>query len=225
MEIEELRQAQKSEKNQTTRMTIKLRTTTNISDKDKAHTAQPNQPQGVINCISGGFTEGGASSSAHKYTYQTMLAVGSTINNHQTLPTFPKMTFQLSDFNSTELNLDNPVVIFIQMGDLIVQKVLLDPGSSADVLFYSTFQKMKLSDNILQLSTRDLVGFLGERVPVLGSVWLQTTLGESPLTKTLDVQCLVVDCFSPYNFILGRSVLNKFCAIISTIHLCVKFDV
>ncbi|XP_016178636.1 uncharacterized protein LOC107621113 [Arachis ipaensis] len=118
-------------------------------DKDIAYTAQPNQPRGVINCISGGFTGGGASSSACKFTYRAMLAVESTNNNHQTLPIFPEMTFQQSDFNSTELNLDDPVVISIQLGDLIVQKVLLDPGSSADVLFYSTFKKMKLSDNIL----------------------------------------------------------------------------
>ncbi|XP_072061946.1 uncharacterized protein [Arachis hypogaea] len=82
---------------------------------------------------------------------------------------------------------------------------------------------MKLSSNILQPSTGDLVGFSGERVPVMGSVWLQTTLGEFSSSKTLDIQYLVVDCFSPYNLILGQPFLNKFGAILSTIHLCVKF--
>ncbi|XP_072076551.1 uncharacterized protein [Arachis hypogaea] len=112
-----------------------------------------------------------------------------------------------------------------ELGDLLVKKVLLDPGSSADVLFYSTFQKMKLSDNVLQTAGGDLVGFSGERVPILGSVWLQTTLGEQPFSKTNDIQYLVVDCFSPYNLILGRPFLNKFGAIVSTVHLCVKFPV
>ncbi|XP_072076839.1 uncharacterized protein [Arachis hypogaea] len=111
----------------------------------------------------------------------------------------------------------------LQLGDLLVKKVLLDPGSSADVLFYSTFQKMKLSNNILQSTGGDLVGFSGERVLIIGSVWLQTTLGEHPLSKTCDIQYLVVDCFSPYNIILGRPFLNKFGAIVSTVHLCVKF--
>ncbi|XP_072071800.1 uncharacterized protein [Arachis hypogaea] len=82
---------------------------------------------------------------------------------------------------------------------------------------------MKLSDNILQPSGGDLVGFSGERVPVLGLVWLQTTLGEYPLSKISDIQYLVVDCFSPYNLILDRPFLNKFGVIVSTIHLCVKF--
>ncbi|XP_072065339.1 uncharacterized protein [Arachis hypogaea] len=74
------------------------------------------------------------------------------------------MTFQTSDFNNNITNLDDPVVISLQLGDLLVKMVLLDPGSSTDVLFYSTFQKMKLSNNILQPSTGDLFGFSGERV-------------------------------------------------------------
>ncbi|XP_072088602.1 uncharacterized protein [Arachis hypogaea] len=94
------------------------------------------------------------------------------------------------DYNSSIQNLDDPVVITLQLGDLLVKKVLLDPGSSADVLFYSTFQKMKLSNNILQSTEGDLVGFSGKRVPIIGSVWLQTTLGENPLSKTCDIQYL-----------------------------------
>ncbi|XP_072080867.1 uncharacterized protein [Arachis hypogaea] len=135
----------------------------------------------------------------------------------------PEVTFTHADFNSSIQNLDDPVVVTLQLGDLLVKKVLLDPGSSADVLFYSTFQKMKLSNNMLQSTGGDLVGFSGERVPILGSVWLQTTLGEHPLSKTYDIQYLVVDCFSPYNLILGRPFLNKFGTIVSTVHLCVKF--
>ncbi|XP_072066796.1 uncharacterized protein [Arachis hypogaea] len=135
------------------------------------------------------------------------------------------MTFTQADFKSNIQNLDDSVVITIQLGDLLVKKVLLDPGSSADVLFYSTFQKMKLSDNNLQPTGGDLVGFSGERVPILGLVWLRITLGEYPLSKTYDIQYLVVDCFSPYNLILGRPFLNKFGAIVSTVHLCVKFSV
>ncbi|XP_057756124.1 uncharacterized protein LOC130975331 [Arachis stenosperma] len=134
------------------------------------------------------------------------------------------MTFTHANFDCNVQNLDDLVVITLQLGDLLVRKVLLDPRSSADVLFYSTFQKMNLSDNILQPTGGDLVGFSGEQVPILGSIWLQTTLGEHPLSKTCDIQYLVVDCFSPYNLILSRHFLNKFSAIVSTVHLCVKFS-
>ncbi|XP_072084746.1 uncharacterized protein [Arachis hypogaea] len=197
--------------------------TTGPSSKEKDKT--PAHPRGVINCISGGYAGGGHTSSARKRTYRAMLAVENNPHNPPPMQEVPELTFEHADLNSTYTNYDDPVVISIQLGDLIVRKVLLDPGSSADILFFTTFQKMKLSTNILQPYSGELVGFSGERVPVMGSVWLQTTLGEQPLSKTQDVQYLVVDCFSPYNVILGRPFLNKFTAIVSTFHLCVKFPV
>ncbi|XP_072090577.1 uncharacterized protein [Arachis hypogaea] len=154
-----------------------------------------------------------------------MLAITDAPSHPRPPTNISEVTFRPTDFNGAEANLDDPVVISIQLGDLIVKKVLLDPGSSADVLFFTTFEKMKLSNNILQPYMGDLVGFSGERVPVLGSVWLQTTFGEQPLHNTQDIQYLVVDCFSPYNVILGRPFLNKFAAIVFTVHLCVKFPV
>ncbi|XP_015940934.1 uncharacterized protein LOC107466471 [Arachis duranensis] len=194
---------------------------TSSKDKEKV----PAQPRGIINCISGGYAGGGHTSSARKCTYRAMMALGDTTNNPQLAQKIPEMTFFLTDFSCNDANLDDPVVISIQLGDLIVRKVLLDPGSNADVLFFATFEKIKLSTNILQPSVGDLVGFSGEWVPVMGSVWLQTTLGEQPLSRTQDIQYIVVDCFSPYNLILGRPFLNRFAVIVSTVHLCVKFPV
>ncbi|XP_057746232.1 uncharacterized protein LOC130965490 [Arachis stenosperma] len=191
--------------------------------KDKAHSSQYEKPRGIINCISGGYASGGSSNSARKRSFRALCSVNSPQQEVEMTNTQPQVTFTHADFDSSIQNLDDPVVITLQLGDLLVRKVLLDPGSSTDVLFYSTFQKMKLSDNMLQSTGGDLVGFSGERVPILGSVWLQTTLGEHPLSKTYDIQYLVVDCFSPYDLILGRPFLNKFGAIVSTVHLCVKF--
>ncbi|XP_072074044.1 uncharacterized protein [Arachis hypogaea] len=141
------------------------------NEKDKAHTTPPDQPRGVINCISGGYARGGQMSSTRKRTYRAMLVVENTTNNQEPTLTIPELTFHSSDFNSSDLNLNDPVVIILQLRDLIVRKVLLDSGSSADVLLYSTFGKMKLINNILQQSVGNLVGFSGEQVPVLGSVW------------------------------------------------------
>ncbi|XP_016185917.1 uncharacterized protein LOC107627603 [Arachis ipaensis] len=191
--------------------------------KEKASSSHYERPRGIINCISGGYASGGSSNSARKTSFRTICSVNGPQQDAEMTNQQPEVTFTHADFNSNIQNLDDPVVVTLQLGDLLVRKVLLNPGSSADVLFYSTFQKMKLSDNMLQSTGGDLVGFSGERVPILGSVWLQTTLGEHPLSKTNDIQYLVVDCFIPYNLILGRPFLNKFGAIVSTVHLCVKF--
>ncbi|XP_025625624.1 uncharacterized protein [Arachis hypogaea] len=182
-------------------------------------------PRGIINCTSGGYAGGGETSSARKRSYRGMLAIEGTIPTTKHNTTEPEITFNQDDLASTGPNLDDPVVISIQTGELLVRKVLLDPSSSADVLFYSTFIKMQLFEKAMQPSSGELVGFFEERVPIKGHVWLKTTMGDHPLAKTIDVQYLIVDYPSPYNIILERPALNKFRAVVSTLHLCVKFQV
>ncbi|XP_072054204.1 uncharacterized protein [Arachis hypogaea] len=47
---------------------------------------------------------------------------------------------------------------------------------------------------------------------------------DDSLSKTIDIQYLIVECPSPYNVILGRPALTTFRAVVSTFHLCVKFQ-
>nr|XP_025640917.1 uncharacterized protein LOC112735606 [Arachis hypogaea] len=192
---------------------------------DKKEETTPDPPRGVINHISGGFAGGGETSSARKRSYRTMLAIEGTIQPKKDKEPDVTISFNQSDFKSASPNLDDPVVISIQAGKLLVRKTLLDPGSSADVLFYSTFTKMKLSEKLIQPSSGELIGFSGERVPIMGHIWLKTTMGEIPMSKSIDIQYLIVNCYSPYNIILGRPALNIFRAVVSTLHLCVKFPV
>ncbi|XP_016177679.1 uncharacterized protein LOC107619966 [Arachis ipaensis] len=124
--------------------------------QDRPNNSHPELPTRTINCISGGFAGGGATSSARKRSYQAIFSISADQSQQQPLPTSPQITFQTADHDNSVANLDDPVVISLQLGDLLVKKVLLDPGSSADVLFYSTLQKMKLSNNVIQPSTGDL---------------------------------------------------------------------
>ncbi|XP_072076523.1 uncharacterized protein [Arachis hypogaea] len=154
-----------------------------------------------------------------------MLAIEGTIQPKKDKDPDVTISFNQADFRSASPNLDDPVVISIQVGELLVRKTLLDPSSSADVLFYSTFIKMKLSENLIQPSSGELIGFSGERVPIMGHIWLKTTMGEIPMSKSIDIQYLIVNCYNPYNIIIGRPALNIFRAVVSTLHLCVKFSV
>ncbi|XP_072072043.1 uncharacterized protein [Arachis hypogaea] len=181
-------------------------------------------PKGIINTISGGFTGGGETTSARKRSYRAMLAIEGTTPHSNKDASDLEIIFNQKDICSAAPHADDPVVISIQTGELLVRKVLLDPGSSADVLFYTTFLKMKISEKLIQPSSEELVGFSGERVPIKGYIWLKTMMGNHPLSRTVDIQYLIVDCPSPYNIILGRPALNMFRAVVSTFHLCVKFQ-
>ncbi|XP_016191759.1 uncharacterized protein LOC107632606 [Arachis ipaensis] len=156
-----------------------------------------NPPRRVINCISGGFAGGGCTNSARKRSYRAMTSVTGSTSSQPINPHKSEISFLPKDYKVINHNLDDPVVISSQVGEPLVKKILMDPRSSADVLFYSTFQKMKLSDKALQPSSGKLVGFSSEQVPIRGYIWLQTTLGNYPDCNTIDIQYLVVDCKSP----------------------------
>ncbi|KAL0391518.1 UNVERIFIED_CONTAM: hypothetical protein Slati_4536900 [Sesamum latifolium] len=68
-----------------------------------------------------------------------------------------------------------------------------------------------------------LTGFNGEMIEPLGEVMLPLSLGSLAKRSTKIVKFLVVKAPSGYNIIFGRSSLNLFRAIVSTLHMKLKF--
>nr|XP_023895860.1 uncharacterized protein LOC112007733 [Quercus suber] len=104
-----------------------------------------------------------------------------------------------------------------------MHRVLIDNGSSTDILYYPAFQQMRIDKERLIPTNALLVGFGGTRAFPLGAVMLSVTLGDYPQQFTKDVTFLVVDCSSAYNAIIGRRTLNSWKAVTSTYHLMIKF--
>ena len=99
----------------------------------------------------------------------------------------------------------------------------MDNGSSTDILYYPTFQQMRLGRDQLRPMNSPLVGFRGMKVQPVGTITLPVVVGAYPQQVTKNVNFLVVDCSSSYNAIIGRPTLNSWKAVISTYHLSVKF--
>ncbi|RDX65933.1 Retrovirus-related Pol polyprotein from transposon 17.6, partial [Mucuna pruriens] len=117
------------------------------------------------------------------------------------------------------------MVISIGVAGFKVERVLIDQGSSVNILYKSTIERMQLKDEFMQPCYGNLYGFAGECVPILGTVELETCLGERPVARTLPILYIVVDAPASYNIIVGRPALNRLGAIVSTRHLCMKFPV
>ena len=139
------------------------------------------QPLGKIDMISGGFVDDGESSSAKKAHLRSFRS-GETLEV-QAVSKLPQLDTTIT-FSDTGLEgcqqhpHDDPLVIRAVVANKIVQKVLIDNGSSADIIFASAFNKMGIGREKLEPVNAYLRGFSRDGVFPLGSVQLVLTLGD-----------------------------------------------
>ena len=118
---------------------------------------------------------------------------------------------------------DDALVVNVWVGDYNVHRMLVDNGSSADILYYLAFQQMGINRARLIPTNAPLVVFGGTKVLSVGSITLSVTVSDYPQQITKAITFLVVDYSSAYNGILGRPTLNSWKAETSTYHLMFKF--
>ncbi|RVW46598.1 Transposon Ty3-I Gag-Pol polyprotein [Vitis vinifera] len=106
------------------------------------------------------------------------------------------------------------LILSLEIGDFDVRRILVDPGSSADLVQTSVVGRMGHSLAGLENPGRILSGFNGSSTTSLGDIILPVQAGPF----TLNVQFSVVQELSPFNVILGRAWLHYMKAIPSTYH-------
>ncbi|KAK3035317.1 hypothetical protein RJ639_034025 [Escallonia herrerae] len=133
----------------------------------------------------------------------------------------PVATITFSDDDSKDIKTphDDPLVITIKAGNFDVKRVLIDNGSSAEILFYDAFKKM----NIPTYRLRKMDGFSNHPVAAEGIVALPVAIGTPPTQANFMLDFMVVKVPSAYNAILGRPTLNRLQAVVSTYNLKMKF--
>ena len=145
-------------------------------------TTQHQKPLGEIHVISGGFAEGGESSSARKAHLRSIRSV--EMGKIQAVSKLPQLdttiTFSDSDIEGCQHPQDDPLVVRAIVANTTVHRVLIDNWSSADIIFTSAFDKMGIGREKLEPVNTHLRGFSGEKVVPLGSIQLVLTLGEPP---------------------------------------------
>ncbi|KAK3043551.1 hypothetical protein RJ639_002130 [Escallonia herrerae] len=108
-------------------------------------------------------------------------------------------------------------------GNFDVKRVLIDNGSSAEILFHDAFEKMNIPTDRLRKMEAPLYGFSNHPVAAEGIIALPVAIGTPPAQANLMLDFVVVKVPSAYNAILGRPALNRLQAVVSTYHLKLKF--
>ena len=129
---------------------------------------------GEIHTIAGGFSRGGCTASQRKKYARSVMAV-ETFEDHS--PDVD-ITFTKEDLRDVVPHDNDPIVISLVTAGRKVHRVLVDQGSSADVMFWPTFNKLQLPLDQLRPYGGCLYGFAGDQVEVRGYIELRTTFSD-----------------------------------------------
>ncbi|VFQ98356.1 unnamed protein product [Cuscuta campestris] len=133
------------------------------------------------------------------------------------------IVFTDRDLPPTSEDHNDPLVITMDINGVDVARELVDTGSSVNILYLETFQKLRLCRTQLEPLKTPLSGFTGDTVEAEGTIVLPVELGSGEKTVWKKMRFIVVDIKCVHNAILGRPGINKVGAVISMPHLCMKF--
>ncbi|VFQ93694.1 unnamed protein product, partial [Cuscuta campestris] len=133
------------------------------------------------------------------------------------------IVFTDRDLPPTGEDHNDPLVITMDINGVDVARVLVDTGSSVNILYLETFQKLRLCRTQLEPLKTPLSGFTGDTVEAEESIVLPVELGSGEKTVWKKMRFIVVDIKCVHNAILGRPGINKVGAVISMPHICMKF--
>ena len=103
---------------------------------------------------------------------------------------------------------DDAIVVSMTIANYDVKRILVDNGSSVDILFYDAFSKMNLPVNLLRKTNSLLVGFSEDVISVEGIITLPVTKGQTLRQVIVMLDFPVVKVALAYNAILARPSLN-----------------
>ena len=145
---------------------------------------------GEIHTISGGFSGGGCTTSQRKRYARAVMTVelqeadqALDINLH----------FTKTDLRDVVPHDNDPVVISVVTAGRKVHRVLVDQGSSTNMMIWSTFNKLQLSPDQLRPYIGCLYGFAGDQIEVCGHIELRTTFMDGVASRTENIRYLVVN--------------------------------
>ena len=111
------------------------------------------------------------------------------------------------------------LVFTICINGFDVHRVLIDPGSAADLLHLPAFKQMRVPIDHLSSAGRVLSGFNGATTLTIGDIAFPVRAG--PVTQ--QILFSVVEDLGSYNAILGRTWLHAMKAMPSTYHQTISY--
>ena len=114
---------------------------------------------------------------------------------------------------------DDALVIILRIGGYDVKRVMVDQGSTAEIMYPHLFKGLNLRTEDLTPYNSPLISFEGKVIIPKGQIRLPVQTG----SETVEVDFIVEDAYSPYSSIVARPWLHTLGAVSSTLHQKIKY--
>ncbi|XP_059663881.1 uncharacterized protein LOC132309606 [Cornus florida] len=165
------------------------------------------QPVRIINAIHGRpeqTTESKELLKTRLRQAQLKRRIGSVRVLHQQ-NTSTSIKFDKMDLLRVQIPHEDPLVVSLTIAECLVRRVLIDPGSNANVMPRVTFDRLEIEPEKLKPAGNPLLGFDGKRVEPIGIVELTIQAAERVLTESF----VVVEIHPSYNLLMGRGWIHR----------------
>lgn len=141
------------------------------------------------------------------------------LSDRDTCPVDDTITFPPKNANGVLQPYEDALILTLRITGFDVRRVLIDSGSSTNLLQILPYKKMELSSSALENPRWILSRFNGATTTSLRNVILVIQAG----LVTMNVQFSMVEDLSPFNAIMGHAWLHNMNVIPSTYHQMVSY--
>jgi len=159
----------------------------------------------VINTIYRGFASGGHTRSTRKRHIRALKIMHLVENRVKSMPL---ITFLDKDLKAPNFDHDDPIVISIKLTNYAISKILIDQGSSVNIISWKTFLKMDIDEDLIILYSEQIVGFSSERVDTFGYLNIRARFCLGMDSQEIRVRYVLVEANTLYNLLISRMCLN-----------------
>ncbi|XP_074283579.1 uncharacterized protein LOC141608124 [Silene latifolia] len=153
------------------------RNTTRVNSADQVLPSPPPQCTRTVNVITGGSELCGLTYSAAKRHPTRTMGDGPESSCRINFQNLPSVTFDETDVGSAPEQHHDALIITLPIGNCEVRKILVDTGSSVNLIMLETLKSMGFTEKDLAKKAVPLVGFSGETKHSLGEIVIPTYAG------------------------------------------------
>ncbi|XP_074336640.1 uncharacterized protein LOC141673803 [Apium graveolens] len=154
-----------------------------VQQDDASRRHHRDEDDRVIDVFFGGIAAWGLSHNSRKLYAREVFNVNPSTAKRPRVNPSPVISFSDDDYRPGLIEgHQDALVITTRVGNNTVKKMLVDNGSSVDVLYHHAFSRMDIRDRRLENSRTPLYGFTGNEVHVVGTIDMPGLFG-SPLCQ------------------------------------------